>query len=63
MSERSEQKARGLGMVDEVIRGLAGPGREVDSILSAVQSQGKVLADERLGLEKAPPGYLKRNGG
>lgn len=50
-------------MVDEVIRSLAGPSREVESILSAVQSQGKVLAEERLGLEKAPPGYLERSGG
>lgn len=33
-------------MVDEVIRGLAGQDREVDSILSDVQSQGRVLAEE-----------------
>lgn len=42
---RSENK--GAGMVDEVIRSRAGWGREMDSILGAVQSQGKVLAKRK----------------
>lgn len=62
---RTENK--GAGMVDEVIRRRAGWGREMDSILSAVQSQGRVLAEERhnldLDFEKAPSGCLERNGG
>lgn len=40
-------KTRGPGMVDEVIRSRAGWGREMDSILSAVQSQGRVLAERK----------------
>lgn len=42
---RTENK--GPGMVDEVIRRRAGWGRETDSILSAVQSQGRVLAERK----------------
>lgn len=36
MEGRSEQKARGAGMVDEVIRGLEVLGREVDSIFKCM---------------------------
>lgn len=42
---RTENK--GAEMVDEVIRRRAGWGREMDSILSAVQSQGRVLAERK----------------
>lgn len=34
-------------MVDEVIRSGAGWGREMDSILSATQSQGRILAERK----------------
>lgn len=50
-------ESRGVRMVDEVIRDLAGWGREVDSILSCVKSRNDLVEERHKpgwGFEKLP---------
>lgn len=53
---------KGAGMADEVIPSRAGWGGETGSILSAMQSQGRILAERKdatwLGIEQSSPWLL-----